>query len=44
MMVVIATGTLLLQQEAINQQWNQAERMQKTIEKTADEVTAYPRS
>jgi len=44
MMVVIATGMLLLQQEAINQQWNQAERQQKIIEKTADEVHVYTRS
>ena len=40
MMAAVVTGVhCCLQQEAINQQWNQAERIQKTIEKTADEVT-----
>jgi len=32
-----------LQQDSINQQWNQADRTQKTIEKTADEVTDHTR-
>jgi len=31
---------IIVQQETINQQFNQADRMHKAIEKTADQVTA----